>query len=176
MDLYQQKLSKLEWESIEVPVDENERNILNFIKSSYSNVNTKYNMSMSILNCLKIVNSDIIHSFLYDKYFKKLVDNLIETYKLSYKDNHKKKKDKPKKIDIMRIENFDRNVNYSLFEFVLIELCEKFLLNYYNNKSEYTYYYYTINKLKKVSITNINNFILKFVNWILTEYEELVNI
>ena len=27
---------------------------------------------MSILNCLKIVNSDIIHSFLYDKYFKKL--------------------------------------------------------------------------------------------------------
>ena len=76
----------------------------------------------------------------------------------------------------MRIENFDKNVNYSLFEFVLIELCEKFLLNYYNNKSEYTYYYYTINKLKKVSITNINSFVLKFITWILLEYEELISI
>ena len=57
MDLYQQKLSKLEWESIEVPVNLHEKNILKFIKASYSNVNNKYNDSLSLLNYIKITNA-----------------------------------------------------------------------------------------------------------------------
>ena len=43
MDLYQQKLSKLEWDSIEIPVTQQEKKIIEFIKNSYSNVNNKFN-------------------------------------------------------------------------------------------------------------------------------------
>ena len=50
MDLYQQKLSKLEWESIEIPVNSQEKKILKFIKDSYGNVNNKYNDTLSLLN------------------------------------------------------------------------------------------------------------------------------
>ena len=49
MDLYQHKLSKLEWESIEIPVTKEEKKIVKFIKESYGNVNNKYNDNLSLL-------------------------------------------------------------------------------------------------------------------------------
>ena len=35
MDLYQQKLSKLEWESIEIPVNTDEKQIIEFLKNIF---------------------------------------------------------------------------------------------------------------------------------------------
>ena len=43
MDLNQCKLSKSEWNSIEVPVCDQEKEILSLIMKGYNNVNIKYN-------------------------------------------------------------------------------------------------------------------------------------
>ena len=43
MDLIQRKLTKSEWEGIEVPVSEDEREILKLIKNGYRDINIRYN-------------------------------------------------------------------------------------------------------------------------------------
>jgi ATP/maltotriose-dependent transcriptional regulator MalT len=39
MDLTQSKLTRTEWDSIEIPVSENEREILSLIMEGFSNIN-----------------------------------------------------------------------------------------------------------------------------------------
>ena len=55
MDLYQQKLSKLEWESIEIPVTiQMRRQIIEFLKNGFHDVNAKYNDNISLMGFIKI--------------------------------------------------------------------------------------------------------------------------
>jgi len=55
MDLiFQCKLTKSEWESIETPVPESEKEILNMIVQGYSNVDYKYNRNQSLFTFAKI--------------------------------------------------------------------------------------------------------------------------
>ena len=55
MDLAQRKLSKEEWDSLEVPVSKKELRILKLIQEGYENVNVVYNDTVSLLNFIKIV-------------------------------------------------------------------------------------------------------------------------
>ena len=111
MDLYQHKLSKLEWESIEIPVTKEEKKIVKFIKESYGNVNNKYNDNLSLLGYIKITDNDINNYYLYNKYFKEKVENIIKKFNLNFSiTTSVKKKDKPKKIDQMKIDNNDTKV------------------------------------------------------------------
>ena len=43
IDLYQKKLSKAEWDYMEIPESKDEVEILNLIKKGFSDVNIKYN-------------------------------------------------------------------------------------------------------------------------------------
>ena len=52
MDLKQRKLSKSEWESIEIPVSKAENEILQLITSGFSNVHLKINKTDSIFTFL----------------------------------------------------------------------------------------------------------------------------
>ena len=50
MDLRQKKLVKKEWEALEIPVDQNELNVLKLIKDGYDNINIRYNLTKSLLD------------------------------------------------------------------------------------------------------------------------------
>ena len=54
MDLNQVKLSKAEWMSIEIPINDNEKEILSLITNGFNNVNIKYNKHISLFGFLKI--------------------------------------------------------------------------------------------------------------------------
>ena len=47
IDLCQRKLSKAEWDYMEIPESKDEIEILNLIKKGFSNVNIKYNLGGS---------------------------------------------------------------------------------------------------------------------------------
>ena len=68
MDLNQHKLSKSEWESIEVPVSQEEKEILNLIITGYNDVNKKYNKYDSLFTFLKIEYNTAMEDHLYNKY------------------------------------------------------------------------------------------------------------
>ena len=179
MDLYQQKLSKIEWESIEIPVNQQEQKIIHFIKNGFHNINIKYNDNHALLNFIKLNNTSLLHMYLYEKYFQSHITTLIKTYNLNFTlSTDVKKKEKPKKVDIMKIDNFHSSFkeNKNVFEFELIQLCELFLENFHNNKSEYVFYYYTLKKIIQFNIDSPNTYVCQFVDFIIKNYEDTINI
>ena len=76
MDLAQRKLNKSEWESIEIPVSQEEKEVLQLIMDGYSNVNIKYNKFNSLFTYLKIEYSEAMEDHLYNKYFSEKIKKL----------------------------------------------------------------------------------------------------
>ena len=73
MDLTQQKLTKKEWEFLEVPVNKNEQKILELIYNGFNNVNFTRNETNSLMLYLKIgTNDEHFHYYLYEKYLSTL--------------------------------------------------------------------------------------------------------
>ena len=80
MDLRQIKLTKQEWDSIEKPISDDEKEILNMINSGYENPKVYFNHHKSLLSFLKFENNDAFHYYLYDRYFKPRIDKINKKY------------------------------------------------------------------------------------------------
>lgn len=79
MDLTQSKLTRAEWDSIEIPVSDSERKILNLIMTGYNNVNVRENENLSMLQILRIAPSPDMHSYFYREYFDKEISGIFQT-------------------------------------------------------------------------------------------------
>lgn len=175
MDLRQLKLTRKEWESLEVPVDLGEKHILNMINDGYSNSNIYYNDNQSLTTFLKIdTRHEIIHHYLYNKYFKNKVDKMCDKYhcanKFSFIKEKTSKQQKLNSSDTVRIQNLDENIdNYKqhIFEFLLIELCEHILKNLHKKRQNYISYLYSLIQMRKSSIININAVIMDLVKHVI---------
>ena len=66
MDLYQRKLDKSEWDSIEIPSSKEEKEILQLIIRGFHDVNLKYNNIKSLFNYLKIEYKESMEDYLYN--------------------------------------------------------------------------------------------------------------
>ena len=108
MDLNQRKLTKSEWESIEVPVSFQEKDILNLIIQGFSNVNVKYNKNNSLFQFLKIEYNETMEDHLYNKYFAPKINEMKKIYSHEEIFNVQSKSNPNiKKADIIRIEKND---------------------------------------------------------------------
>jgi len=176
IDLYQKKLSKAEWDYMEIPESKDEVEILNLIKKGFSDVNIKYNSAKSIIGILKTSTTEEIMVFLFNKYFKKKIEEICAEYE--YTDYNcddaigKNKNLKIKKIDEMRIvnNNFQED-NDKIYEFVLIEIIEQLIEHYQDKKANWYYYYYTLKFMENNEIDHLNTYVVKFVNHVLDKYE-----
>lgn len=176
VDLHQKKLSKAEWDYTEIPESREEIEVLNMIKAGFNNVNIRFNTTKSIIGILKTSINEEIMVFLFNKYFKKRVEEICE--EAEYTDFNceqvigKNKNLKLKKIDEMRItnNNFETD-NDKIYEYILLEIIDN-LLSFYNDKqANWYYYYYTLKLMMKNDIENINKYIILFVNSVLDKYE-----
>ena len=84
MDLKQRKLTKSEWDSIEIPVSKSEQDILKLITDGFTNINVKVNNMDSIFTNLKIEYNSQIEEFLYVKFFADKIKTLVETYNIPF--------------------------------------------------------------------------------------------
>ena len=185
MELIQRKLTKSEWEGIEIPVSEEEKEILKLIKNGFGDVNIKYNNNQSLLSYMRIDESLIMYEYLFKEYFQSIIDKLCKKFNLDIKFKFKNnKKIVPKKADLFRIKNINQNnkfpyignTQFKIFEFILIEIIENLLKNMENKSSEWVFYYYTLRNLNRLAITQINLFIQEFVDYVITLSEKHVNI
>ena len=100
MDFSQTKLSKMEWESIEIPVAEQEAKILHLIMQGYQDINIKQNDNQSLLSMMKIEYTPEIEMYLYSKYFEPEIQAILSgsvvTETAGDKNTKKKDKDKSK--------------------------------------------------------------------------------
>ena len=174
MDLTQQKLTKSEWEYLEVPVVQEEKKILQLIYNSFEDINYTYNESKSLLGYMRIyTNNNEFHFYLYDKYFKKIIDKLIKKYELSFVvTKNMKSKKKLKTADLIRITNSSQKLNSikdNIYEFILLSLISKFLKNNYCPKQ-----YYTITQLLKNNVLHLNKIVKSFIIYIIDTYENRI--
>ena len=175
MDLSQNKLTRSEWESIEVPVSVSEKQILQMITDGYSNINIRLNESQSLFSFIKIEQNEEAELFLYKTYFEEKLLKYINKYgkntplleHLSKLKNQKNGNNHIKKVDSIRIKNLADNIKTNkkfIFEFLLIELLEELLYKLHKNNNEYSFYLYTIIQLSKVNINKINKYIKNDLN------------
>jgi|688.fasta_scaffold25862_3 hypothetical protein len=194
MDLTQRKLNKSEWDSIEVPVSPSEQKILKLIIAGYSDVNIKVNEQKSLISFLKIEHNEKMEDYLYNKYFRSIIEGLIKKYCIDYIKISVSSDIKVKSADKIRLEkNTTESINQDdIFEYILISHLEKIIhsksenfkyIKYaekYTNEIEknnklFMFHYFTIFKLIKNNITKINRHILSIINSVLDNFQSEVD-
>ena len=153
MDLNQRKLTKNEWETIESPVSEQEKEVLNLIIQGYHNVNIKYNRYLSLFQYLKIEYSETMEDYLYNKYFspklnkiKKNYPTVLSVFQLMTTKNNPA----IKKADLIRLEKNDplKMNPDNAYEYLLIDTADQ-LIKYKEKKiSKWLFIYKSNNFIK----------------------------
>ena len=171
--LRQKKLTKEEWNSIEKPVSKQEKRILELIRDGYENVNLRLNFTQTMFTFTKLDRTSEIEFYLYDKYFYPLIKKIITKYGslgkklLSFKTDSKKIK-KLRSIEALRIQNIDSTIQENkstIYEFTLIEFCEKICKCIEKNSKDYILELYTLVQWKKNTILVMNE-VQRFVDMV----------
>ena len=190
MDMQQRKLNKSEWDSIEIPVSQQENDVLHLIIDGYTEVNIKVNKTKSIFAYLKIEYSEKMEDFLFHRFFGEKIQELIKLYKLGDKITvNVNPKIQIKTADRIRLENSDTNSmkDQDIYEFVLFEHIENILKfnfmatntiiekNIAVNIKNAQFHYFTLFKLIQNNIQQINRNILQLAHKVLEIFEETIN-
>lgn len=195
MDLKQKKLSKSEWNSIEILVSENETDVLKLITRGYHDVNIKTNKTESLFTYLKIECNSSLEDYLFNKYFSDKIRALIEKFNLSYIQLNTSKKQqaqsgenyiinigsivKLKSIDQVRVSRFDiidETISENIYEYILVNHLESMLKYIKREDNKWHFHYYTLNKLLQNNVEKIIHYIRDICNIVLSKTEENVNL
>ena len=109
MDLQQNKLTKSEWESIEIPSTPEEKNILQLIIKGFHNINIRENDTLSILSFLKLMNTDLINNYIFMKYLQPNIQDIYKKYNIKYNPLELNKKSL-NKADIIRFNHMEKTL------------------------------------------------------------------
>ena len=162
MDLSQTKLSKSEWNSVEISVSEKEKHILSLILEGYANPNIRTNSHLSLIRTMKVETSEEMEYYLYKTYFSYIVESILS------KQYGKQRKIKPpNKADQIRIQKLNATIESQrsyIFDFVLLDY---FVTSKKGSKSAL----YTLLYLRKLSIPGVNPFLLEKIDSYLSEVD-----
>lgn len=174
MDLKQTKLTKTEWNNMEIPVNENEKFILTIISDGYHNVNICLNMNKSMFQLIKVEYTPENEIYLYQKYFHDIIKNIYKKYPtdIQYTDmcTSTKNSKKPKKSDMMRVDNMDAlltSKKSEIFEFVLIDYMKQIMKSLAGKDDQFVFSLYTLVQLKKSHVVHVNQYVMKHVDLII---------
>lgn len=179
MDLLQRKLTKSEWNNIEIPISKEEQGILNLIKQGYHNVNIKHNNTLSLLKYLKISQSTSIDQYVFTQYLQPVIKTITDKYNLTFKTVYKEIKKTMKKADLIRFSNTDKNLDshkQQLFEYIILDLLDKMFKYHSQNSKKWLRYYYTIRILIDYDVELFNKTLQTFIKTIINSMEDEVDI
>ena len=174
MDLNQLKLTKTEWDTTELPVSVDEKEILELIIAGYSDVNIIYNKNLSMLNYLKMDPNENIMNHLYKEYFEPRIKKLIDKYEFEFESKLPLKFQRVNSMEKLKLENMNKTIQdcgQKIFEFYLLYIAEQTMRYFYkDNTVKFNKYYYTLEHLMKLKITNVNILVVEFINAVLADY------
>uniref|UniRef100_A0A6C0B0A9 Uncharacterized protein n=1 Tax=viral metagenome TaxID=1070528 RepID=A0A6C0B0A9_9ZZZZ len=177
MDLTQRKLIKSEWESIEIPLQKEEIEVLQLIILGVQNVNIKTNKAISLLSYLKVENNAEMEDYLYMKYFDAKIKAMKTAVNVeSLLDMDVNSRPKIKKADIIRLERNDISKIPLVYELVLIDTIEKILIYRKKGTNEWLKHYFTLHKLHKNSVYNLNKHIVYLITRVLAAFEDEIDL
>ena len=197
MDLNQRKLTKAEWESIELSISQEEKKVLQLIIDGYGHVNIRVNTHPSLFGFLKIEYNEWMEDYLYNKYFLKKIEGMIKNmtqekeFVAQYKKLNINTNINIKKADLIRLQkNTEESISREdVYENILLDNLEKLLIHFsFTDKSKrkekneikknnsFEFYYFTLYKLIQNNIEHLNRHILVIVKLVLKYYEEKIKI
>lgn len=80
--IVQGRLTKSEWNNMEIPVSPDELTVIKLIRDSYHNVQLKMNHNSSMIGILKTSSSPEMHAHLYQKHFEQQIHEMVNTFQL----------------------------------------------------------------------------------------------
>ena len=178
MDLQQTKLTKSEWNNIEIPITSDEKNIVAMICGSYHNLNHSYNPSSSLIMHIKIVPSKEIHQQLFVTYFQEHIGILIKKYSIPIK-CPQAKTCKVKSADKIRIKHTEESLMQQkdgIFEFIVLQFITTMLKAFKKKSKEWIYYFYTVTQIVEYNIIEKNPYVIEFVSGVLDLYSKNVDV
>ena len=177
MDLTQSKLTRTEWDSIELPVPEQEREILQMIMAGYENPGIIKNKTTSLFAFTKIEYNPENQQFLYDKYCKPIIARTLRKYGdkgalTALSDTWSSEKStgaikRMKSIDALRLQNLEANIEQNkkgIYEFLLLDFCHELCRYFSKGDTKYAYHLYTLVQLAKASIQGVHPGVMAYVN------------
>ena len=130
MDLNQEKLTKTEWESTEIPISEDEKEIMRLIMTGYHDINHIYNKKKSMLNYLSLQPNINLMEHIYNAYYKEKIDKLKKKYALDFEDLEKIKFSRVNSTEKVKLDNLSNKIKEcqdKIFEYILLYLSEGIL-------------------------------------------------
>tara|TARA_Y100000992_G_scaffold270277_1_gene210523 strand:- start:512 stop:2944 length:2433 start_codon:yes stop_codon:yes gene_type:complete len=176
MNLSQRKLNKAEWNSVEINVTQDEKNIINLLIKGFHNINDYYYETQSLMNYLKIDYAKNNETHIFEVYFRKIIENIIKKYDISYKIIIDKKQ-KINTANMVRIESNSSEIERQqkegkIYEYILLEIIAKIVKHKQNNNHRWCYYYYSLIHILKYEISNLNKIVKDFSNYIKDSYKD----
>jgi hypothetical protein len=179
MDLDQRKLNKAEWDSIEIPVSQEEKDVLQLIIRGYHDVNIRINKFTSLFSFLKVDQNDKMEDYLYVNYMAERVDNLKRIYRLPADvfQVEVSAKLQIKAADKIRLGNSSKESlqQKEIYDFVLLQYFEDLIKTVsLKNTTAALFNYFTLFKLIRNNVQKLNRHLLFLINAALSHYEATV--
>jgi hypothetical protein len=181
MDLNQEKLTKTEWESTEVPISQDEKEIMNLIMTGYFDINHIYNKKQSILNYLRLVPNENLMEHIFKEYYKSQIEKINLKYNFKYEGNLDNVKfQRVNSTERVKLDNLSSKIKEcqpKIFEYILLYIAEQ-LLKYNSKQStiKFNKMYYTLFHLNNLKITNVIPKVRQYIVFILDNFAKIVNI
>lgn len=169
MDLTQSKLSKSEWSSVEVPVSDNEKQVLDMIMEGFHNPDIRKNMTSTLSATMKIEVKDGMEHYLYKEYFDSIIRGFCTSTSnpelFKWHNSIRTIKHKPlNKADAIRMTNVKTMIESqrnTIFEYVLLDFCEGVLRK---SAKPSGFYLYTLVQFQQTSVfSKLNKYVREFV-------------
>ena len=163
MDLTQTKLSRTEWNGIEIPVSMREKEILRLIIQGFHDVNISYATCKTLYDILKTEMSPEMDYVLLQTFLEASIQKDIKKYDITYK--FTPCKTKIKKKDQIRVENFKQNVDKDCYEYLVVKLVHKVLGE--SKQEKKIRYYYSLQHLLSLPLRTKNSYVEHYARFIL---------
>ncbi len=198
MDLTQTKLTKAEWDSVEIPPSKKEMQIMRMIMDGYTNLDISVNRTQTLLGFLKMEQSDSMDDYLFHKF---ILDRLVSDKSTSANEflakmvsvMRLKKNIALKSADKIRMQNaellFAENAatKSDIYELFLVSQIVSCVSGWVKEQEEeddsandeddeendWQRYYYTLAKMSENihCVSKVNYIVAKMVAYVLAEFE-----
>ena len=172
MDLSQRKLNKTEWDSIEIPLRQEELAVVKLIMDGYSDLWIRTNRNTSLASYLRLPsNIDGLDDYLFKEYFEKTVRSIEPSLIPSVRAV------KLRKGDMMKI-NLNKADDLTLFDVYETKLLElvRSICKSYTARQPFHIDYFTLYNLRRNLVERMNTHVVACVDTILERHSSDVAI
>ena len=134
-----------------------------------------------------------MEDYLFNRYFREIIDSLIKKYSIDYINISVSSDIKIKSADKIRLEknNNETIIQSEIYEFILLFHLEKIIKTNFDNikltekkktneleqnNKLFMFHYFTLFKLIKNNIIKINRHVLSIINSVLINFQDNINI